>query len=262
MPQTDYASSIHHRAGPAMLHAALCLGLAGCCGNPQCETPLSNERTPVESVAFWGPWTNPEFDTFRVIVTTGPYRVGDFALEQLRAAMAEQAGLNVTVEDGTDTGLPTGVVVDELDLLEAAADQIPDGDDAVLIVVLVDDSNAINATYGFIETYTTYAGRPLAITGLHRANIVNVAVGPVTPDVIEAGTLIHEVGHWLDVPARAYHTSAVDGVHCTSARCVMFSGGRANACAIQANLCSGYPLRFCPDCAEELAELQARRQQQ
>ena len=59
--------------------------------------------------------------------------------------------------------------------------------------------------------------------------------------------------------ARDHHISTVDYQHCTNANCVMFKGSRITPCAIQANLLTGLPMHFGPECAEELAEMRRRR---
>lgn len=234
--------------------------LSGCCPeDANCEPAVSNERTNVETVSLPETWTGGAYRSFRIIVTTGPYRIDEFALDQLRSTMAEQAGLEVLVQEGTDTGLSGISKVDSAEIIAAGKAQIPDGNDAVLVIVVVQDSTAPDAAYGFIDHDTDSDGRPFAVLGLHRASIYRISFGPLKATDIEAGTVLHEVGHWLGVPARDFHTSANDAVHCTCARCVMFKGNRVGICAIRANLCTGYPLRFCQDCAEELAEARRRR---
>jgi predicted Zn-dependent protease len=71
----------------------------------------------------------------------------------------------------------------------------------------------------------------------------------------EANTVVHEVGHWLGVPARDNHTSATStqGKHCNHGGCVMFGG--TSPCSVLASLTAREPTGFCVDCAAELAEM-------
>ncbi len=57
--------------------------------------------------------------SFRVVAATGPYRVSDFAVDNLRRLMEEQAGLRVEVYDGVDTGLSGSGAVDADAALDA-----------------------------------------------------------------------------------------------------------------------------------------------
>ena len=229
----------------------------GCPQGSQCEPAMSAQVTSVAEARLPAAWCRPESSRFRVVVATGPYRVSDAALANLVAVMREQAGLAVEVVEGADTGLPAAGLVGGAAAVAAGQTQIPPGHDAVLVVVVVDDTDYPGATYGFIDY--GYAGRPTAVTVLHRAPVATGGIGPIPADGVESATLVHEVGHWLGVPARGFHTSALDGSHCTNARCVMFKGSRVGPCAILANLCTGVPVRFCEDCAAELAEMRRRR---
>ncbi len=231
---------------------------AGCCdSDAQCEPAMSAERTPVASAKLPAVWATPGSGTVQVVVTSAPYRVSDAALERVCSALREQAGLDVWVSDGSDTGLPASGVLDYQDVLAAGRTQIPGGDGARAVVVVVESTTYPDATFGFMVD--DLAARPTAVIGLHRGPMAAAAFGPVRPEDIEAAVLLHEVGRWLGVPARSYHISAIDGIHCTNARCVVFKGARAGLCALAANSCTGVPMRFCTDCAEELAELQRHR---
>jgi hypothetical protein len=254
-------STFMHDRGRSVAAAFLgaSVALAGCCDeNAQCEPAISAAATPVENANLPAAWARSEAGSFRIVVTTGPYRVTDYALEQLRAVMSEPAGLRVQVIEGTDTGLPaTGVVGDDW-LVTVARRQIPSGTDAVLVVVVVEDTTFADATYGFVDYERS--PRLTAVMALHRGPITAAAIGPITLESIESTVAVHEVGHWLGVPARDSHRSRIDGAHCTWGHCVMFKGSRMTPCIVTANLCGGLPIRFCPDCAEELAELQRRRE--
>ena len=240
-----------------VLAAIAAAGATGCCdADSQCEPALSEERTPVASANLPAAWARASSGTVQLVVTSAPYRASDAAVERLRTTLREQAGLEVRVLDGSDTDLRVSVVLDYQEVLAAGRRQIPDGDGAAAVVVVVESTTYPGATFGFMVD--DLAARPTAVIGLHRGPIAAAAVGPVSSEDIEAAVLLHEVGRWLGVPARSYHISAIDGVHCTNARCVVFKGSRAGLCAVVANLCAGVPTRFCRDCAEELAELRRR----
>ena len=241
--------------------AVACVGaLTGGCGcDGQCVPSISDETSPVSEADLPAAWTRGDLTSFRIIVTPGPYRVGEHALEQLRSIIADQAGLDVEVVEGEETGLSDSGVLDYNDVVAAVSPQIPSGNDAVTVLVVVNDTNAPDATYGFVR-YKSRT-RPTSVIVLHRGPMNATAFGPVTLDVIEATVTVHEVGHWLGVPARDFHISALDRSHCSCARCVMHKGLKYNpVCVVAANLRTGVPVRFCPDCAEELSELKRRRE--
>lgn len=245
------------RARSTAACAVLACLAAGCDGGDGiCEAPLSADRTPVREARLPSAWWQGNADSFRILVTPRPYRVTDHALEQLRIVMTEQAGLRIEIAEGEDTGLPAIGTLDYADIIKIAHMQMPTDAKPTIVLVVVENSNCPDATYGFAEC--EYVPRPAAVIALHRGPLGAISIGPISPETMEATVVVHEVGHWLGVPARDFHTSAVDGLHCTNARCVMFKGSRAGACAIVANLSSGLPVRFCPDCAEELAELRRR----
>jgi hypothetical protein len=233
--------------------------VGGCGPDAQCVPPLSDERTDVGAARLPDAWTSGEVTSFQIVVTTGPYRVSDHAIEQLRAVMSDQAGLQVEITEGADTHLAESGVLDHEDVITAGRDQIPPGDQPVVVIVVVDDTTHPDATYGFIRIHNT--SRSTAVMALHRGPILDYAIGPISMETIESTVTVHEVGHWLGVPARDFHTSALDRIHCTCARCVMYKGIKyAPVCVVLANLFTGIPVRFCSDCAEELAESQRRRQ--
>jgi hypothetical protein len=222
--------------------------------------PLSDEDVPVAQAQLPEAWTQGDLESFQIVVTTGPYRVSDYAIEQLRVVMQDQAGLNVEVVQGQDTGLSATGVLDHLEVVKAGAEQIPPGDGAVIVLVVVENTTAPNATWGYITW--TWSPRPVAIMMLHAGPIVGWAVGPLTSEILEATVTIHEVGHWLGVPARDNHISSLSAGHCSNARCVMYKGiQNAPVCAVLSNLNTGVPVRFGEQCAEELAEMTWRRQE-
>jgi hypothetical protein len=237
--------------------ALLLPAAAGCTGDGRCEPALSDERVPAASAVLPAAWAEPNQTSIRIIAATGPYRVSDFALEHFRQVMAEQVGLDVTVVDGADTGLPGAGVLDHRDVIAAGQTQIPPGDEPTIVLVVVSDTDSPDAAYGYIQY--EFIPRLTAVIILHRAAGDQLGQGLISPEVIEATTLVHEAGHWFGLPARDFHNSAIDGQHCTNARCVMFKGSRVGLCAIQANLLTGVPMRFGPDCEAELAELARRR---
>lgn len=242
-----------------MAGAALMFGAGGCCdSDPQCEPAVSSVQTDASSVRLPAAWTQPSVRSFRIVIATGPYRASDSAVGQLRQVMTDQAGLAVEVSEGGDTGLSGSGVLDANAVVAAGRRQVPSGNDAVAVIVTVEDTTAPDATYGFIDYRS--GTRPTAVITLHRGPIAGAAIGPISAETIESTVLVHEVGHWLGVPARGYHTSSIDGSHCTNARCVMFKGSRMSPCVVAANVCTGMPVSFCPDCAGELDEMRRRRE--
>lgn len=246
-----------HRA-VCVLTVFLALPLAGCRVDPECEPPITDQITPVAEADLSVIWSDPSATGFRIVVTTGPYRLTDFAVERLIRVMSQQAGLEVEVVVGVDTGLPAGGALDWRDVMAAGRAQIPEDDTATLVVVVVDATDYRGATYGFIHWQN---GDPTwAVMVVHRGAADRFPLSLVPRTWIETPTVLHEVGHWLGVPGRDFHTSTIDGNHCTDARCVMFKGSRINTCAVLTGLRHGLPTTFCPACAEELAELERRRQ--
>jgi hypothetical protein len=213
----------------------------------------------VDSAKLPAAWCDAAYKSFRLVATTGPYRVTEFALDRLREVMNDQAGLGLEVVDGNDTGLPATGVVDEDRVVQAGWAQIPSGNVAAVAIVMVEKTNSTTGTYGFIRW--RFSPRPTAVMVLHRGPMQSASFGVIPVDVVEATVVVHEIGHWLGMPARDYHRSLVDGSHCTNARCVMYKGLSVNTpCVVLANLSSGIPLRFGPECAEELGEMWRRRE--
>lgn len=250
-------SSRNKRCARAIV--GLSVAMAGCCDEAaRCEPAVSPVATPVESAMLPVAWAQGDVTGFRVVATTGPYRVTDAALTALAAVMGEQAGLQVEVAEGTGTGLPQFGILEYHQVIAAANEQMPPGDKPAIVIVVVESTTFPDGLYGFIDF--AYSPRLTAVMVLHRGPMMAAAIGPVSLEAIEATVAVHEVGHWLGVPARDSHRSAIDGMHCTCGHCVMFKGSRLTPCVVMANLCTGFPVGFCPECAEELRELQRRRQ--
>ena len=77
--------------------------------------------------------------------------------------------------------------------------------------------------------------------------------------MFERTVLMHEIGHWLGVPTRKYHS---DGEHCTCEKCVMLPGKLKldTILPILFNAAfEGVPSDFCPHCEQELVEMKRRR---
>jgi hypothetical protein len=244
----------------AMLAAALLLVGAtepGC--TPVCEPPLTDERTPVEVADLPELWTSAAGSQLTLLLTEQPYAVSDAALNRVIHAIADQAGIQLQIERVPDSGLPAGELLSAYRVTSVGCSLPWNGSGPVVAVVTVWDTGV---GYGFIDE----CGPPLRRTVvINRARAESIAIGPITADDDVALTLLHELGHWLGVPARDFHRSAVDAdqptsnQHCTNAKCVMYKGSRVGLCAILANLTTGLPFQFCPDCAAELREEQARR---
>jgi predicted Zn-dependent protease len=234
------------------------LGLSawpGC--TPVCEPPLSNERTSVQDVSLPVVWTSPAGTQLTLLLTDQPYAISQAALDRVMRVLADQAGLQVNVERIADSGLPAGERLPAGEVTAVGCALPWSGSGPVVGVVTVWDTGL---GYGFIANCTALLRKTVVI---NRLRAERVAIGPITADDDVALTLLHEVGHWLGVPARDFHRSALDAedgsAHCTNARCVMYKGSRVGLCAILANLTTGLPFQFCEDCAEELREEQARR---
>jgi hypothetical protein len=248
---------------------ALCIGLAfagvpAALGEPEeevhCIPGLSNTRTPVKDASLPAAWCSGKFRSFHVVATTGPYRVSDYALKRLRAVMDEQVGLRFDVTEGKDTGLPPSGILSPDKAVRAGWEQIPEESVPTVAIVVVEETRSANAKNGFIRYWME--PRPTAVMVLHRGPISAMAIGGIPVERIEATVVVHEIGHWLRVPARDFHRARIDPAHCTNARCVMYKGLSANTpCVIKANLLTGIPLRFGPECAEELREMWRQRDQ-
>jgi hypothetical protein len=230
--------------------------IAGCWEH--CETPASTVETPVQQATLSAFWSSPQNVRMTILVAEQPYRIADSALNFVVDVLTNQIGLQVDVVDGGDTGLPAEGVLDDDAVIQAGRALAPAGSVPTLIIVEVSDTDATYATYGLIDYENT--PRALAVMVVHRDPARANAVGPLTPEVIESLTVLHEVGHWFEIPGRDHHLSSVDYGHCSNPRCVMYSGSRVNPCVILSNLVTGPPLQFGPECAEELAEMRARRE--
>lgn len=107
------------------------------------------------------------------------------------------------------------------------------------------------ATYGF---FRPHEGIP-TITVFQEA-VQEASTLMITPEKVEATLLVHELGHWLGVPARGSHD---DGIrHCTRPDCVMYKP--IDWRATLANwwrvlFLWAIPDRYCVLCEEELAAL-------
>jgi hypothetical protein len=247
-------------AGIGLVVAGAMSAGEGCEEEVQCTPAVSDAVTPVASATLPAGWGKAEFASFRIVAATGPYRVSSTALDRLRTVMGEQAGLSFVVTEGRDTGLPPSGVLGIDQVIRAGQEQIPQDNVATVAIVVVDSTNAPTATYGLIRYWT--ATRPTAVMVLHRGSIQSKAVLGIPMELIESTVVVHEVGHWLGVPARDFHKARLDPAHCTNARCVMYKGLSVNTpCVVMANMLTGIPLRFGPECAEELSELQRRRGQ-
>jgi hypothetical protein len=204
-------------------------------------------------------WTSPEGSQLTLLLTEKPYSVSQATLDRVIHAIADQAGVQLNIQRVPDSGLPAGVPVSDYQAASIGCALPWSGSGPVAAVVTVWDTGV---GYGFIDD----CGPPLRKTVvINRARAEVIAIGPITADADVALTLMHEVGHWLGVPARDFHRSAVDAdqpvinQHCTNARCVMYKGSRVGLCGILANLTTGLPFQFCADCAAELREEQWRR---
>ncbi len=246
--------SIRHQASLRSSAVALSLlTILGCDPNPTCEPPITGERTNVEVASFPELWTRPGADGLSVLLTDAPYALADASLEPVRRVTLQQAGIEVSYQHVGDSGFPGEQTLSSNQLVRMGCVLAANGSGPRVAVITVWDSD--DGSFGFIEPCSDQTGTII----IHRARSRDAAIGPITVEQIDALTLLHEFGHSLGVPARAYHTSSIDGEHCTNGNCVMFKGSRVNTCAVLANLSTGLPLRFCDDCAEELQEQQARR---
>jgi len=232
----------------------LLIAAAGC---DQCELPVSEAELPVDQARLSSVWSNPSNARISVVVSERPYAFPTEAVDWLVHLLREQMGLEVEVLPGGDPGLPADGLLTATEIIAAGLDMMPATTHPAVVLIEVDQFAVADATFGFMHYENTPT--PVAVVCVSRQAALDRQIGPITPEVIEAMTLVHEVGHWFEVPARDHHLSSVDGQHCTHARCVMYKGSRVGPCAVLANLLTGPPLGFCPDCAEELTETARRR---
>ncbi len=243
--------------GYVLTAAITCLSVAivGC--NPQCEPPVSDHPVPMAQASLSTFWSDPAHHSVTIVITDSPYRLSASALDVLVDVLTDQIGLDVTVVEGGDTGLPATGVLSANQVIATGRSLAPETDQPVLVIIVVSDTDQPDATFGFLSYQNS--PRPVAVMCIQRDSALAYAIGPITPDAIEALPALHELGHWFEIPARDHHISAVDNQHCTNAQCVMFKGGRITPCVVFANLATGLPLHFGPACAEELAEMRTRR---
>jgi len=224
----------------------------------QCEEPVSRERVPVEEAYLSTFWSQPGNDHLTVYVTSAPYQMPDSALDFLTTVLRDQAGIEVSVGELGDTGLPASGVLDDEEVLEVGFAMAPESTDPVVVVIEVSDTDADYATYGYMSWRES--PNPVAVVVIMRNSAEAMALGPISAEWIETVTLVHAVGHWFEVPARDYHISSEDYLHCANAQCRM-ARGKIDACKVLGNLFTGIPAYFCLDCAEELAEMRRLREE-
>ncbi len=239
----------------AVLVCGWLLGAAAGCD--QCEPPVSEVKLPVDQARLSSVWSDPAHTRISVVATEHPYPFPSDAIDWLVHVLSERMGLEVDVVHGGDPGLPADGLLSAAEIIAAGLDMMPATSHPAVVLIEVDQFAVADATFGFMHYENT--PRPVAVVCVSRQAALDWHIGPITPEVIEAMTLVHEVGHWFEVPARDHHLSSVDRQHCTHARCVMYKGSRVGPCAVFANLLTGPPLGFCADCAEELAEMARRR---
>jgi len=239
----------------AVLVCGWLMGAAAGCD--QCEPAVGSAELPVDQAKLSGVWSDPSHTRISMVVTERPYPFSSDAVDWLVHVLREQMRLEVDVWHGGDPGLPADERLTTDEIITAGLALTPDSAEPAVVLIKVSNFVLADATFGFMHYEN--APRPVAVVCVSRQAALDWQIGPITPDVIEAMTLVHEVGHWFEVPARDHHLSRVDHQHCTHARCVMYKGSRVGPCAIFANLLTGPPLAFCADCAEELAEMARRR---
>jgi len=243
------------RNGLAVLVCGWLMGASAGCD--QCEPPVSEVKLPVDQARLSSVWSDPSHTRISVVVTERPYPLSSDAVDWLVHVLREQMGLEVDVLHGGDPGLPADGRLTADEIIAAGLAVMPETTQPAVVLIEVGQFAVADATFGFMHYEN--APRPVAVACVSRQAALDWQIGPITPDVIEAMTLVHEVGHWFEVPARDHHLSRVDHQHCTHARCVMYKGSRVGPCAVFANLLTGPPLGFCVDCVEELAEMARRR---
>jgi hypothetical protein len=244
------------------------LFLAMGCKMVQCAPALSCEMQPVDKVVYPKIWTSGKYDSFRLVVTTGPYRVKDKAITRLKNVVKEQAGLDIEVIEGIDTGLPADRIISQDEAVIAAIRQIPPGDTPVVVVVAVNGAHG----KGFIIDFQAYLREVAKNNNIELPNNLSKEVKFIGVIVLNRSSfiehwfedivLIHEVGHWLGIPVREFHTGC-DKSHCTNGRCLMFAGKWDFPMTMRllgANLLTGPPRQFCLYCAEELTEMRRQRE--
>jgi predicted Zn-dependent protease with MMP-like domain len=239
---------------PDRLAVLLCGWVIGsAAGCDQCESPISSVELPVDQARLSAVWSDPSHARLSVVVAERPYAFSSEAIDWLVRVLREQMGVEVDVVSGADAKLPADGRLTAEQVITAGLALVPNTTHPVVVLIEVGQFDVPGATFGFVHYQD--ASPPVAVVCVSREAALDWQIGPITPEVIEAMTLVHEMGHWFGVPARDHHLSAVDGQHCTHARCVMYKGSRVGPCAVLANLLTGPPLGFCQDCAEELAEM-------
>lgn len=239
------------------------------CNYVQCAPALSCDRLAAADANYPDIWTSGKYNSFRVVAANGAYRVKDSALKNLQKVMAQQAGLDVKIIDGSDTGLPKSGKLSNHDVMAAGLAQVPDGNDPVVVIVVV--NNLERSVKGFLTDDRFYLKK--------LAKKRNITLPKNMPDedsfmavlvlnrdkwferMFEDIVLLHEIGHWLGVPARKFHIYC-DEKHCTNGRCVMFMGKwslETTTRLLLANLLTGPPKKFGSHCAEELTQIKNLR---
>ena len=75
---------------------------------------------------------------------------------------------------------------------------------------------------------------------------------PINADLVQHINLLHEIGHFLKIPARDHHRVMGDEKHCTHGGCAMQYSACGMGHTIANFLQHGMPTRFCESCTSEL----------
>ncbi len=226
--------------------------IGGGCGPIECAESLTDQVTSVEGANYSPTWTTPGNDHMTVVLT-GPYELLDGTADALTAVLRDQAGIEAAVVIGPALDIPSEGVLDANDVMWKAYHLAEAYPRPVVVVAKVSETDAAGGGYRGYSYVFDEAN--ICVVTLHW----NVYQGYPFLNAVEGTILVHEIGHWLEVPARPFHQMADEPNHCSSGNCVMFHS--LNACAVFANLTGGIPQRFCDYCAAELAEMTHRREQ-
>ncbi len=230
------------------------------CGGGMCSEPLVQGDMAITESMLSTVWTNPANSQITLVVTDGPYRISDASIELLKTVLTEQAGLSVNVVDGVETGFSTEQLVSSEVALKGydIAQDYPRPTMVVLLVDQMEEGTYAASNYCNQGNAGLWDPDPaLSVIVMQRRIILQ---NPFA-DQVEGMILVHETGHFLEVPARDNHTTLTEpyGRHCTYGHCAMYDGG-VNSCSVMNNL-GGIPTRYCDACAEELNAMKQIREQ-
>ena len=223
-----------------------CLLLMAVMGQGCCPPSRVAADAPVSTIFTTG-------KPVQIVVNTQPYELTDVALSSLQSFFTDSLGLEaqvsrVNLEDVTKSDST------QQDLFNAAVPVLKEAQAPTVVIFVVGSIRDFHGGGNCMAGETRYESGehyPVAVVVLEHSWFLRKQ--------LETYLLKHEVGHWVGVPARDFHTLKNNASHCCSLRCVMMPGPGTDPlrCGLGAVLSVLFlsPPDFCKNCKAELAQM-------